>query len=152
MTPGLISKKIVGDRLELFERMMGEIRSLPMGTYQEFINDRRNIWAAESCLRKSLEVLLDIGRHILAKGFGTGVSEYKEIAQKLLEFGSLSASEAEILRILAGYRNRMIHFYHEIGEEELYKICKDQLQDLQEVKEAYLRWLKAHPDKITERL
>ena len=61
MTPGLISKKIVGDRLELFERMMGEIRSLPMGTYQEFINDRRNIWAAESCLRRSLEVLLDIG-------------------------------------------------------------------------------------------
>jgi uncharacterized protein YutE (UPF0331/DUF86 family) len=123
-----------------------------MGSYQEFIRDRRNVWTDESCLRRSLEALLDIGRHILAKGFAIGVSEYKEIAQKLGEFGLLSASEAQLLRILAGYRNRLIHFYHEIGEEELYRICKDQLGDLQEVKDAYLRWLKDHPDKMNERL
>ena len=152
MTPGLISKKVVGDRLELVERMIGEIRSLPMGSYQEFLKDRRNVWTAEACLRRSLEALLDIGRHILAKGFTTGVSEYKEIARKLGEFGLLSASEAELLRILAGYRNRLIHFYHEIGEEELYRICKDQIGDLQEVKDAYLRWLKDHPDKINRGL
>ncbi|NWF92948.1 MAG: DUF86 domain-containing protein [Syntrophaceae bacterium] len=152
MTPGLISKKIVGDRLAIVERMIGEIRSLPMGTFQDFIKDRRNVWAAESCLRRSLEALLDIGRHILAKRFATGVSEYKEIARRLGELGLLSASEAELLRILAGYRNRLIHFYHEIGEEELYKICKDQLGDLQRVKDAYLRWLKDHPDQMNERL
>ena len=69
MTPGLISKKVVGDRLELVESIIGEIRSLPMGSYQEFIKDRRNVWTAEACLRRSLEALLDIGRHILAKGF-----------------------------------------------------------------------------------
>lgn len=152
MTPGLISKKVVGDRLELVERMIGEIRSLPMGNYQEFIKDRRNIWTAESCLRRSLEALLDIGRHILAKGFATGVSEYKEIAQKLDEFGVLSSSEVRLLRILAGYRNRLIHFYHEIGEEELYRICKDQMGDLQKVKDAYLRWLKDHPNRMNEKL
>lgn len=152
MTPGLISKKVVGDRLELIERMIGEIRSLPMESYQEFIKDRRNVWTAESCLRRSLESLLDIGRHILAKGFATGVSEYKEVARKLGEFGLLSTSEAELLRILAGYRNRLVHFYHEIGKEELYRICKDQLKDLQEVKDAYLRWLKVHPDKMNEGL
>jgi uncharacterized protein YutE (UPF0331/DUF86 family) len=88
----------------------------------------------------------------LAKGFATGVIEYKEIAQRLGDFGVLSPSEAGLLRILAGYRNRLIHFYHEIGEEELYSICKDQLGDLQEVKDAYLRWLKDHPEKLNEKL
>lgn len=58
----------------------------------------------------------------MVKGFGTGVSEYKEIAKKLGEFGLSSTSEVEPLRILAGYRNRLIHYYHEIGEEELYRI------------------------------
>ena len=35
---------------------------------------------ADSCLRRSLEALFDIGRHILAKGYARGVTEYKEIA------------------------------------------------------------------------
>lgn len=152
MTPGLISKKVIADRLNWVEKMIGEIRALPLSSYQDFISDRRNIWAAESCLRRSLEALLDIGRHILAKGFATGVIEYKEIAQRLGDFGVLSPSEAGLLRMLAGYRNRLIHFYHELGEEELYRICKDQIEDLQEVKDAYLRWLKDHPDKINEKL
>jgi uncharacterized protein YutE (UPF0331/DUF86 family) len=152
VTPGLISKKVLADRLNWVEKMTGGIRTLPLGSSQEFSMDRRNIWAAESCLRRSLEALLDIGRHILAKGFGTGVIEYKEIAQKLGDFGVLSPSEAELLRVLAGYRNRLIHFYHEIGEEELYRICKDHLGDLQQVQDAYLRWLKNHPEKLNEKL
>lgn len=152
MTPGLISKKVVADRFDWVVRMLAEIRSLPLHNYQDFIADKRNVWSAESCLRRSLEALLDIGRHILAKGFATGVAEYKEIAQRLGEFGVLSSGEAEILRILAGYRNRMIHFYHEIGVEELYKICKERIGDLEIVRDAYLRWLKDHSDQIDERL
>lgn len=32
--------------------------------------------AGESFLRRALEVLLDLGRHVLAKGFGRVVPEY----------------------------------------------------------------------------
>jgi hypothetical protein len=38
------------------------------------------VGAAESYLRRAVEVLLDMGRHILAKEFALAVSEYKEIA------------------------------------------------------------------------
>ena len=31
----------------------------------------------------------------------------------------LTAAEAEVLIRLAGFRNRMVHFYHAIGDEEL---------------------------------
>ena len=75
-----------------------------------FFADRRNVWTAESCFRRALEALLDLGRHILTKGFSLGVSEYKEIATRLGEQGVLSQGEAELLRTLAGYRNRLVHF------------------------------------------
>lgn len=152
MTPSLISKKVVADRLFLVEKMVREIRSLPLMIFEDFKKDRRNLWAAESCLRRSLEALLDIGRHILAKGFGIGVSEYKEIAQKLGEFGVFSSSEVNLLKILAGYRNRLVHFYHEIGEEEIFNICRNQLEDLEKIKQAFIRWIKNHPEKIDENL
>ncbi len=83
MTSDHISKRIVADRLDLIETLLREIRALPLGDRQTFFADRRNIWAAESCLRKGLEALFDLGRHILANGYGLEVSEYKEI---ILEF------------------------------------------------------------------
>ena len=55
-------------------------------------------------LRRSLEALLDLGRHILAKGFGVGVTEYKEIASELCRHGVLTEADAALLRTLAGYR------------------------------------------------
>ena len=118
MSPGRISKRIVADRLDWIDRMVREIRSLPLENYDEFRGDKRNIWSAESCLRRALEALMDLGRHVLAKGFGRGASEYKSIASSLREVDVLSDEESVTLKTLAGYRNRMVHFYHEISEKE----------------------------------
>ena len=103
--------------------MVLEIRALPLHDKEQFLADSRNVWTAESCLRRSLEALLDLGRHILAKGFGIGVTEYQEIARELQKQRVLSVDEGSLLRILVGYRNRMVHFYYEISVEELYEIC-----------------------------
>lgn len=64
---------------------------------------KRNLWTVESCLRRALEALFDVGRHILAGAFGKGVSEYKEIASGLLECGVLTPEQKALLSILAGY-------------------------------------------------
>lgn len=152
MTPGQISRRVVADRLAWVERMVAEIRALPLADREAFFSDRRNLWTAESCLRRALEALLDLGRHILAKGFGVGISEYKEIATALGERGVFSPDEAQLLRTLAGYRNRLVHFYHEVSPEELYEICSQRLSDLEKVASAYRRWLGEHPAWLNERL
>jgi len=33
---------------------------------------------------------------------------------------------------MAGYRNRLVHLYHNISEEELYDIVKEDLNDLKQ--------------------
>lgn len=152
MNPGRLSKRVVSDRLSWIEQMIQEIQALPLEDKGAFFADRRNVWAAESCLRRALEALLDLGRHILAKGFGLGVSEYKEIASQLREHGVLSQEESELLRVLAGYRNRMVHFYHEVGPKELYEICAHDLKDLEHIAEAYRGWLGEHKEWLNETL
>ena len=83
MLPGKISKRVVSDRLTWADRMLREIRALPLESRTIFMQDSRNVWAAESCLRRALEALFDMSRHIAAKGFGEAVTEYKEIAATL---------------------------------------------------------------------
>jgi uncharacterized protein YutE (UPF0331/DUF86 family) len=148
MVPGTANQRVIADRLVWVQRMVDEIRLLPLGSIDEFTGDRRNIGAAESCLRRALEALLDLGRHLLAKIFGEAVTEYKKIAEELERKGVLAADAAHQLRILAGYRNRMVHFYHDVTEAELYAICTRELQDLLTVRDAYVTWLKNHPECV----
>jgi len=152
MTPTAISKRVVADRLDLVDSLLREIRSLPLENQSGFFADRRNIWSAESCLRRSLEALFDVGRHILAKGFGSGVSEYKEIPLRLQEKTVLTETEAKLLTVLTGYRNRLVHFYHEVSALELFEICSRQLGDLEVIRNAYRRWMKDHPEKVDSSL
>jgi len=143
---------VIGDRLAWIDKMVAEIRALPLDSYEEFAANQRDVWAAESCLRRALEALFDLGRHILAKGFGRGVTEYKQIASELEAAGVLSRSRARLLSTLAGYRNRLVHFYHEVTSEELYEICRDNLDDLLRIRDAFRKWVNKHPDLIDENL
>ncbi len=148
MSPGKLSARVVTDRLAWVEEMLAGIRALPLEDRAAFLADQRNPWAAESCLRRALEALLDLGRHILARGFGQGATEYKEIASGLAEHGVLGPADADRLRVLAGYRNRLVHFYHEVRDAELYEICAFQLADLESIVSVYRRWLHTHPEMV----
>lgn len=148
MTPAPLSAAIVADRAAWIRRMLAGIRALPLESADAFAADPRTAAAAESYLRRALEALLDLGRHVLAKAFARGVAEYKAIAAALGEEGVLSAGDAALLTRLAGYRNRMVHFYHVVSDEELRLICRDDLGDVERVLGALLAWLRMHPERL----
>lgn len=152
MTRSKLRASVVAERREWIDEMLAGIRALPLESHDEFVADPRNFASAESYLRRALEALLDFGRHVLAKGFGRAAPEYKAIASGLRECGVLSESESDLLRILAGYRNRMVHFYDELSREELYDICSSQLGDLEEVRDAIMRWIHDNPERIDRAL
>lgn len=148
MMPSQISGQIAADRLSWVDRMLETIRELPLDDRDAFFADERNIWTADSCLRRALEALFDLGRHILSRGFGEAPSEYKEVATLLGKYDVLKPVEASLLRVLAGYRNRLVHFYHEVNAQELFDICARDLNDVEQIANAYRRWIQQHPDKI----
>jgi uncharacterized protein YutE (UPF0331/DUF86 family) len=152
MTPSKISERIVADRLDWATRMLSIIRELPLEDRAAFFADERNIWTADSCLRRALEALFDLGRHILARGFGEAPAEYKEVASILGKHDVLSTDDVSLLRTLAGYRNRLVHFYHEVSAEELYDICANNLNDVDRIIAAYRIWIRQHPEKFDNTL
>ena len=148
MTPDRISRKVVTERSDWVRDMLDRIRALPLTSLDDFTADPRNVDAAESCLRRALEALLDLGRHTLAKGFGDAPAEYRQVAAQLGTRGVLPAEEAALFVKMAGYRNRMVHFYDRVSEEELYELCADQLTDLEEILGGIHRWIQDNPDRV----
>jgi uncharacterized protein YutE (UPF0331/DUF86 family) len=152
VTPSRLDASVVADRLDWIDRMLAGIRDLPLDSLEVFVSDAQATAAAESYLRRALEALLDLGRHVLAKGFGEPAAEYKAIATGLERHEVLDESMARTLRSLAGYRNRMVHFYHELSTEELHDICANLLGDLEGVRDALLEWIRADPQRIDRTL
>ncbi len=53
------------------------------------------------------------------------------------------------MRKMAGYRNRMVHFYHEITPEELHEICLDHPSEIKLLVDKLVQWTKEHQDSVT---
>lgn len=152
MTPSRIREKIIAERTAWIRKMTEGIQELPLDSKESFLSDPRNPASAESYLRRALEALMDLGRHILAKGFGKAVTEYKEIPRELHTEGVLHSTDASLMRELAEYRNRMVHFYDEVTTDELYHICHDQLNDVEKILAAILKWINSNPELMDRSL
>lgn len=121
---------MITGRIDVIRSALSHLQDLSTISQEEFLSDYKNPAAAETLLRHCLEAIFDIGRHILAKtGKVRLTHEYKDIARGLGESGILSQSLMERLVEMAGYRNRIVHFYHEITDEELYQILQTDLED-----------------------
>lgn len=125
---------------------------MPLDSLASFGSDSRNVWTAESCVRRSLEALLDVGRHLVAKLAGAGVAEYKAVGRSLGDHGVFDRETADLLVKLAGYRNRMVHFYHEVTATELFGICANELNDVERIRTAFALWMRQHPELIDDDL
>jgi len=139
----MIDRLLVKQRLAIIENFYQELLQLKELPREHFLQTR-NSAAAESFLRRSLEAIFDIGRHILAKSGGIEMAmEYKSIARGLQEKNIVDKTLSEKLLKMAGYRNRMVHLYHQIPNEELFEIIQDNLSDLKD----YIRQISNFIDK-----
>ncbi len=152
MSPNKIRLRSVTAKAELIREMLAAIQTLPLGSEAEFAADVRMVAAGESFLRRSLEGLLDLGRHVLAKGFGKVVPDYAAVADALAAQGILSPESGAKLRLMARYRNRMVHFYDQVLPPELYSILVGKRGDVEEILIAIQSWLAAHPEACDDDL
>lgn len=123
---------MVKERLCQIRRSLERLERLAETPRERFIDPDGDLPAvAESHLRRSLEAVFDAGRHILARtGHVAFVTEYQGIARGLVEAGVVDPSLGEPLVRMAGYRNRLVRFYHAVSDKELYEILRTRLGDL----------------------
>jgi uncharacterized protein YutE (UPF0331/DUF86 family) len=142
MTPGPVNPAVVETRLSTLSKTLAGIDSLPLETEKDFLLDRRMVAAGESYLFHALVALFDLGRHLLAKGFGIAATECRQVPAELCKAGLLDSDLAEGLTRMAGYRNRMVHFSAEVTPEELYSILTEKVDEIRAVRDAMTSWIR----------
>ena len=98
-------------------------------------SEGENFAIAEHYLRRALEAVFDLGNHVLSRLSippGQRPTMYKEIALALGRHNIVPSDFARnALKKMAGYRNRLIHFYCEVSKKELHEIIQENLEDLE---------------------
>ena len=150
MTKLPIKMRSIAPRLDGIAKDVAKLRQLGALDEKEFCSaDKDHFDVAKLRLREALEGVFNIGAHILSRMEGGRTTEYKEIAKKLGEFGIVEKEFAQkALKRMAGYRNRLTHFYAEIGAKELHRIIQNDLGDF----EIFMKKVKAlleHPERFS---
>lgn len=125
-----LNKEVLQTRISYIEDSLKSLERFKGVTFQEFHANPDNFRIAFYDLHRSLESVMDIGSHILSRIPGARPTSYKDIP-RLLGRNKIIPQEfaTHQLAKMAGYRNRMVHFYSEITELEIYQIIQEELDD-----------------------
>ncbi|MBC7320068.1 DUF86 domain-containing protein [bacterium] len=127
-----LNKEVILDRIRIIERSFHKLTEFKDIGLEDF-KSGENFAIAEHYLRRALEAVFDIGNHIISRIPGVRASSYKEIALILGRYNIVSEEFVrDKLVKMAGYRNRLVYFYSEVTEEEMYEIIQTELTDLEE--------------------
>lgn len=147
MPPATIKKQAILPRIDGIHGDVEKLRRLGELSLAEFSTED-NFVKAQFYLRRALEGVFHIGTHLLLSIPGGRVTEYKAIAIKLGEFGIIPRKFAEKeFKAMAGYRNRLTHFYADVTPKELRKILRENLDDFTTFLKA-IKKLLSHPEKF----
>lgn len=128
-----INKKVIDERLFIMEGCLSRLKQMQPLSFEGFEKNKDNFAIAEHNLRRAIEASLEIGTHILSRLAGVKPQTYKDIAVLLGEHNIIPLNFAkEKFEKIAGFRNRLIHFYPEVTSQEIYGIIKNDLNDLEE--------------------
>ena len=115
-----------------------KLRRLPQSTLDEFRSDERNVDAALRRLQVAIQVLIDVGSHVVAHlGLGAPDTSH-DLLERLERAGRLPTGSAARFGKMFAFRNRIVHLYDRVDDEFVYEIVTAHLDDLEELATHYI--------------
>lgn len=126
-----IDREKVEQKILIMQQNLNKLRKLRELHKEEFIEDFRNIDSAKYLLQISIEAMLDIASHIIARNRWGKPEDNKAHFQMLADNGVIDKADINIYSNMAKFRNRIVHMYFSVDDEMIYDITKNNLDDFE---------------------
>jgi len=120
---GLVNKK-----LKKLEKYIKNLRKHQGVTKAELENNMDKMWAVERGLQLSIQIILDLGNHIISDE-GISVDNYSEIFAELAKLDIIPEDYAARIKGMAGFRNVLVHGYAEVDLDIILDVLNNNLDD-----------------------
>jgi uncharacterized protein YutE (UPF0331/DUF86 family) len=125
----MVNLQKINGLFDNLQKAVGQLQAINRMARPEFLQNGLILGGARYYLQTAIETCINIGSHIIAsEGYRTP-KDYRDVFTILNENGILPDDFTVTLRQMAGLRNRLVHLYWEIDDEQIYDILQNDLGD-----------------------
>jgi len=119
-----IDKETIENKLRKLDQVIAKLEECKKVSEDDFMIDFRISDAAMYNLVQGIEIIIDIGNHILSEVFHIVAEEYAQVIEKLGETKVVPQDFAKENIDMAKFRNLIIHAYEKIDLDKATKIFR----------------------------
>ncbi|MFO7979541.1 MAG: DUF86 domain-containing protein [Candidatus Aminicenantes bacterium] len=112
---------------------LGNLQRLKDYKKSVFISDPDKIGSAKYNFIMAIEAAIDMCNHIISRNGYRAPEDYADTFTVLGEKGAFEKSFVNDLKEMAKFRNRLVHIYWEIDENQIYDILLTRLGDFKKL-------------------
>jgi uncharacterized protein YutE (UPF0331/DUF86 family) len=127
----VVSNDRIRDKIQYIKSNLANINQVGGMTAEEFAQDTIMFHAATRMLQISVEAVLDIAQHIVARKHLGTPKTYREAIELLAKNDILPKEQLPTLTNMVRFRNRVVHLYDEVLPDEVYRIATERLSDFE---------------------
>lgn len=127
----MIDREKLKTKINIIKENLSELEKMKDLSFDELSGNARDLAAAKYFIRTSIEAMIDIGAHIIAKNLLGVPSTNVEIISLLAQKGIIPQEHLEVYMKMVKYRNRLTHFYHEVSVDEIHQIIQTHIEDFE---------------------
>jgi len=136
-----IDKQVIERKLKKLQEVITKLEECKKFSREDFVNDYKIYDVAMYNLIMGIEVIVDIGLHILSEVFQVSVDEYRDVIKKLGEVGIISKEFASENEKMASFRNLLVHAYDKLDLDLVYQNLQKAPDVFRKFAEAYQNFL-----------
>ena len=131
-------RKLTSEILEAVKRLE-DFKKL---SKEDFLSDPHKIGSAKYNFIVAIQSMIDLCNHIIAKNGYRTPEDYADTFRVLVENGVFDEEYTDTLIQMVRFRNRLVHIYWDVSDDEIYRILQTRLQDIQDFLRKFGEFLK----------
>ncbi len=116
--------------LSNLKRYLGTLHALAATPRDVFLADSDKLGNAKYHLVIAIECCIDVANHVIASENFRFPKDNADSFSVLSEQGILEVGDAEALRAMSRFRNRLVHMYWEVDDARVYQYLNESLGDI----------------------
>ena len=130
----MVSKEKIFQKFCLLDEYLNILSDIAKKPVNSFIKDKILLGSAKYYLQVSIECCLDVANHIIASERLRVPKDYADSFKVIEEEGLVSGKLGKRLQQMAKFRNRLVHLYGDIDDENVHQYINKDVKDLVEFK------------------
>jgi len=137
----MVKVEVIRKRLNKLDGYLKILEEIKKYSFEEFISDPEHFGSAERFLQLSIEIVNDIGNHIVADE-DLGTVNWQSDIPEILNKKKIVSDNLKLKWIkIIGFRNILVHDYLEIDRKIVYDVLQNNLSDIYELRKEFSQFL-----------